>query len=310
MSRAALDLNLIRTFVAVAEAGGFTAAADMLGIARPQVSLQVARLEKALGARLFERTTRRVALAEPGQRLHERCAPLLHALVEATDTEEAARHNLQGRLRIAAPVDHAALVLAPIVADFALLHPQLEIELRASDKVGDLIAEGIDVAFRLGWLRDSSVRASKLGDFEQGVFASPGYLWRAGLPRHPQDLAAHRWIAFTLLRSPLTWQFRGTRGQEVRVRMKAHLRTDSSGVLRALLCSGAGVSCIGVPHVRNEARDGALVRLLPRWALSSGGIYAVFPPGQHIAARSQALVDFVRQRLNAPPLERRANANG
>ena len=294
-----IDLNLIRTFVAVAEAGTFTGAADVLGIARPQVSLQIARFEKSLGVRLFDRTTRRVALTEPGQRMIDRSAPLLHALVEAAEAEGADTLNLEGRLRISAPVDYAVQVLAPILADFTMLHPRLEIELRALDKVVDLVAEGIDVAFRLGWLRESSLRVSKLGEFAQGLVGSRAYLERVGVPRHPDDLADHRWIAFTLLRSPLTWKFQEVGGREVSVRMKAALRTDSPLVLRGLLICGAGVSAIIMGQVQRELQTGELVRLLPKWSLPTGGIYAVFPPGQHISVRSQALVDFVRQRLRS-----------
>lgn len=299
MAGKSLDLNLIRSFVAVADAGSFTSAADLLGVGRPMVSLHVARLEKSLGVRLFDRTTRHVALTDAGSRLLERSAPLLRALLEVADAEGAAAPDLQGRLRISAPVDHAAQVLAPVLVEFSRLHPRLEIELRASDKVGDLVTEGIDVAFRLGWLRNSSLRASKLGDFEQGLVAAPGYLDAAGVPSHPDDLVHHAWVALTLLRSALTWQFRGPKGHEATVRMKALLRTDSPLVLRALLMTGAGISAMALLHVQRELHTGELVRVLPKWALPPGGVFAVFPPGSHIPARSQALVDFVRQQLSA-----------
>lgn len=296
---AADDLNTLRIFVAVAEAGGFTAAAERLGMAKPQVSLQIGRLEQALGRRLFNRTTRRVSLTDDGQRLHAETAPLLQGLLEAIGAVGGEAPVLGGRLRIAATVDHTAHFLAQVVADFSALHPQLQIELRSSDQVSDLVRDGIDVAFRVGWLRDSSLHATRLGDFHQGVLASPAYLARRGTPKHPQELSAHAWIALTLLPSPLTWTFTPESGDAVTVRMRAALRTDSSAALRALLLAGAGISIMNVTQSAGDLHERRLVRVLPRWKLPSGGIHAVFPPGRHRPAAAGAFVEFVRQRLAA-----------
>ena len=299
MSDRLLDLNLIRTFVAVAETGSFTAAADRLDITRPQASQQIARLEQRLGARLFDRTTRRVQLAEAGQRLLANCAPLLHGLHEAAEAVGTASRGLQGRLRVGAPVDHATQVLAPHLAAFAALHQGLDIELRASDRMSDLVEEGIDVAFRVGWLRDSTARAAKLGEFKQVVVAAPQYLAKAGIPQHPEDLASHRWVALTVLRSPLSWTFSHPSSGEASVRMVSTLRTDSAAAMRALLLAGAGVSVVSHLHVRGELDSGALIQMLPAWTLPDGGLYAVLPPGKFIPARSKALVDFMRARISS-----------
>lgn len=288
------DLNLLRTFVTVADAGSFTAAAQRLGVARPQVSLQVRRLETALGGSLFHRTTRRVALTEAGQRLFEQCAPLLRGLSEALAGAGEKAPQLRGRLRIGAPVEHAVQVLPPVVAAFAQAHPGVQVELRASDKVQDLVAEGIDVSIRVGWLRESSSRAARLGEFEQAVLASPAYLTRHGTPRHPADLAGHRWIALTLLAAPLTWTFTKA-AEEVTVRMHAPLRTDSPSVLRALLLNGAGMSIGNLLDLEDEVRRGSLVRLLAPWSLPKGGIYAVYPPGAHVSPASRLFVEFLRR---------------
>ncbi|TCO81340.1 LysR family transcriptional regulator [Plasticicumulans lactativorans] len=298
---AAEDLNHIRIFVAVAEAGSFTAAAERLGLAKAQVSLQVARLETALGERLFNRTTRRVGLTDAGQRLLDACAPLLHGLLAALGSVGAGAPVLSGRLRVSATVDHTVQFLAGVVADFAAQHPALEIELRSSDRLADLVTEGIDVAIRMGWLRDSSLRATPLGAFEQGVVAAPGYLAQHGTPAHPGELAAHRWIALTLLQAPLTWTFTPAAGDAVTVRMRARLRTDSPVALRALLVGGAGVSVVSLLQAADELRDGRLVRVLPDWRLPRGGIFAVYPPGRHRPAAARAFVAFVRERLSGGP---------
>lgn len=299
MTRRVDDLNLVRTFVAVADAGSFTAAADRLGLARPQVSQQIQRLERALGTEVFQRTTRRVALTEPGRVLYEQCRPLLLGIEESLGRIGETNTVLTGRLRISAPVEHAAQVLTPVVRAFAERHPALQIELRATDRVQDLVAEGIDLAIRVGWLRDSSARATKLSEFEQGVLASPDYIRRRGSVRTPEELSGHEWIALTLLPSPLTWSF--TKGADkVSVRMRSRIRTDSPVALRSLLLEGAGVSVGSLLDLGTEMEAGRLVRMLPDWSLPQGGVYAVYPPGAHIAAASRAFVDFLRPRLTTP----------
>lgn len=287
------DLNLLRTFVAVAQFGSFTAGAERLGMARPQVSLHIRRMETALGASLFNRTTRRVALTDAGQRLFERCAPLLRGMQEALVNVGSRSDKLRGRLRIAAPVEHAVQVLSPVVAAFANRHPDVRVELFVSDKVQDLVVEGIDVAIRVGWMRASSSKMTRLADFAQGVLASPAYLTRYGWPETPEDLTHHRWIALTLLPSPLTWTF--TKGASTLVeRMNPSLRTDSAVALRSLLVNGAGISVCSLLHVESEVRNGSLVRVLHDWRLPGGVVHAVFPPGAQVAPAARAFVELLR----------------
>ncbi|OWW19450.1 LysR family transcriptional regulator, partial [Noviherbaspirillum denitrificans] len=290
------DLNSLVVFDAVAESGGFTAAADRLGVAKAKVSVQVARLEAQLDTALFVRTTRKVGLTDAGRRLHEECKPLLQGIQEAIDRAGREEGVLTGTLRIATSVDHAVQALAPAVAEFAALHPALQIDLRTGDRVVDLVEEGIDLAIRLGWLRDSSLRAVKLGEFDQVAVTSPAYLKRAGRPKQPEDLAAHNWIALMLLPTPFTWKFT-KRGETRTVQVKSRLRVDSPGALRTMLRQGAGVSVLDAYSTREDLESGKLVRLFPDWALPRGGIHAVFPPGRHMPPRVRQFVDFYRTRL-------------
>lgn len=294
MSQPLDDLNLLQTFAAVAELGSFTAAAERLDMARPQVSLQVRKMESALGVSLFNRTTRRVALTDAGQRLFDQCAPLLQGMHEALYQVGSVGHGLRGRLRIGAPVEHAVQVLAPKVASFAQRHPDVRVELIVTDKVQDLVAEGIDVAIRVGWMRDTSSKVAKIADFEQGVLASADYLARHGRPQVPEDLAKHRWVALTLLPSPLTWTF-SQANRAVTVRMSPTLRTDSAVALRSLLVHGAGLSVGNLVHVQNEVRSGALVRVLEDWSLPAGVVHAVFPPGAQVVPAARAFIEMLRQ---------------
>lgn len=294
------DLNSLLVFAAVAETGGFTSAAEQLGVAKAKVSLDVSRLEAQLGISLFSRTTRRVALTDAGQMLHAECIPLLRGVQEALSHVGGGGAALTGTLRISAAVDHAVQSLSRAVSTFAQLHPQLQIDLRTSDRVADLVKEGIDLAIRIGWLRDSSLRATQLGEFSQCVVAAPAYLERAGHPKQPEDLARHEWVALSLLPTPLTWKFTSARGGTRTVRMAGRLRTDSSATLRGLLLSGAGVSAMDHFSVAEGLRQGHLVRVLPQWSLPSGGVYAVYPPGRHVPAKVRAFIDFYREFLNSP----------
>jgi DNA-binding transcriptional LysR family regulator len=295
---AAADLNAVLVFAAVAEAGSFTAAAARLGLSKARVSLDVGRLEARLGVGLLARTTRRVMMTEAGARLLDECAPLLRAAQESLG-DLARPGALHGTLRIACTVEHAVQSLAALAAEFARLHPQIHLELRSSDRVEDLVGEGIDLAFRMGWLRDSTLRATRLGSFGQQVVASPDYLRRAGTPRTPADLADMDWVTLSLLPTPQTWRFTGLRGEQRTVRTAGRVRCDSAATLRALLRAGAGISVLDRPGSDELVRSGELVRLLPRWTLPEGGIYAVFAPGRHVQPKVRAFIDFYAQRLEA-----------
>ncbi|KAA1176090.1 LysR family transcriptional regulator [Marinobacter salinexigens] len=288
-----IDLNVLPLFVTTVEAGSFTRAADRLGCTKTKISLNIRALERQLGLALFNRTTRQVTLTEAGHQLYQTCKPLLAQLGESLSDAGTSARMLSGTLRITAPADHAEQSLAPAAAGFSQRHPNLTIELRSGDKVSDMVNEGIDLAIRMGWLKDSSLRAQKLGEFQQSVVASAGYLSEMGIPGHPSELSRHRWVEFTPLPSPLTWSFE--KGSErVLVHMNSHLKVDSTSTIRSLVMSGAGLSVLA-GNVAEQHPE--LVTLLPDWQLPSGGIYAVFPPGSFIPAKVRMFVDFYRQWL-------------
>ncbi len=292
-----IDLNDLLIFTAVIEAGGFSKAAQRLGVAPAKVSLEVARLETRLGAALFTRTTRRVVPTEAGQALHDSCAPLLLQLRAAVDDVHSSATELTGSLRITAPTDLGAQSVAPALASFAALHPALAIDLRTGDRIADLVGEGIDVAIRMGWLRDSSQRAVKLAEFDQYMVAAPAYLRRVGMPETPDELAALEWIALTRLPAPLTWKLTAPDGTAHTLQLRARLRTDSADALRAMVKHGAGVTILHQYAVQSDLRSGDLVQLLPGWTLPTGGTYAVFPPGRHVPRKVHAFVAFYREWL-------------
>ncbi|WP_409525568.1 LysR family transcriptional regulator [Nitrincola sp. MINF-07-Sa-05] len=293
-----LDLNTLPVFLALVEAGGFTAAADRLGCTKTRVSLQIRKLETHLGVALFHRTTRKVHLTEAGEVFYRECQPLLDGIQGALSAVEADDHQLQGELRLTAPEDYAAQVLGQALVEFGKRHPELRIELRSGDRVSDMVQEGIDLAFRLGWLKDSTLRSAKLASFEQFLMASPEYLKMHGTPEHPAELAEHAWVIFTPLTSPLTWTFK--RGDELcKVQMQARFKSNSTASLRALLEAGAGISVMADITAEEDMRTGRLVRILKDWSLPEGGVHAVYPPGRHVPSKVRAFMAFFRSYLQA-----------
>lgn len=292
-----IDLNALGIFDAVVEAGSFTAAAHRLNVAKAKVSVQIARLEQQLGTALFTRTTRRLNLTDAGRQLHEQCQPALLGLQDAIMQVGATNKALTGVLRLAASVMHASQSLAPAVARFAALHPDLRIDLRSNDRISDLVTDGIDLSFRMGWLRDSSQRAIKLSEFEQTLLAAPAYLKKYASPQQPHDLRNHAWIALSLLPSPLTWKFTHVDGEVQTVHMRSRLQVDAPSSLLALLQQGAGISVMESMSANVAIQSGKLQQLLPEWKLPSGGIYAVLPPGRHVPHKVRAFIDFYRAQL-------------
>lgn len=289
-----IDLNTLAIFDCVAEVGSFTGAADRLGVAKAKVSVQIARLERQLGVSLFTRTTRRVALTDAGRALHEQCQPLLRGLADALAEAGSDQGELSGMLRVSTTALQAAHSIGPALVAFAELHPRLHIDLRTGDRVADMVAEGIDLSFRMGWLRDSSQRAIKLGEFSQHVVASPDYLKRHGTPKKPADMTQHGWIALSLLPTPLTWKFSHADGHEALVHMVSRFQVDSPSVLLALAESGAGLTALETMTVQASLDAGTLVVVLPKWRLPNGGMYAVLPPGRHVPPKVRAFIDFYK----------------
>lgn len=290
------DLNALPIFIALVEAGSFTKAAERLGCTKTRVSLQIRQLETRLGATLFHRTTRRVQLTQAGEALYHQCHPLLANLQGALESTVSDTQQLHGELRITAPEDYSSGVLSEVVVAFSRLHPALHIELRSGDQVSDMVQEGIDLAFRLGWLKDSTLRARRLGTFQQYVVAAPSYLKRHGVPAHPKALEAHDWIAFTPLKAPLTWAFKQ---QEtlVNVQMNARLAANSTVSLVALTAAGGGFSVLPDITAEPEIAAGRLARVLAEWSLSEGGVYAVYPPGRHVPAKVRAFMTFFESQM-------------
>jgi len=282
-------LSALRLFVRVARAGTFSRAAREFGLSQPSASRIVATLEGEIGASLFTRSTRALALTEAGAEYLARVEPVLAALDEA---DHAARGTgeLRGVIRVAAASSFTVHALIPRLPDFLKDHPRLRVELLMNDLRQALISEGVDVAFRFGPLDDSTAIARRLGSIQRVLIASPAYLRRAGRPRVPADLNSH-----ALLVGPMAadrWTFEKN-GREVSLRPEARVVVSANEGAVAAAVAGLGIASTGIIAARKPLANRKLVRVLADWETGSVEVHAVFPAGRATKAAARALADHM-----------------
>jgi DNA-binding transcriptional LysR family regulator len=286
----------ISVFAAVVDAGTFAAASELMDMSPPGVSRAIARLERRLKIRLFNRTTRAVYLTEEGRRFYEQVMPHLRGMEEAAATAAGGTATVRGKLRINLDPAFLRIILGPKLDEFMDAHPDLELELIARDQLGDLIMDGFDLALRFGEPRSSSLVARKLLETAVVTVASPLYLDRRGRPAEPQELGrgVHRCLEFRNPETgkPYPWEFHRKRKKLV-VETKGRLTVnDPSSLLNACL-AGAGVAQMLLLGAEPLIREGQLVNLFPEWPDERFPLYAYHPSRHHVPARTRAFLDFI-----------------
>lgn len=287
-------LAAIRAFVSVAEEGGFTAAAEELGLSKSAASRQIAALEDALGAQLLKRSTRSVKLTDGGYAYLERCRALLADLDEADQAVAALQNEPKGLLKINAPMSFGVSHAAPAVTEFMKRYPELQVALILNDRFVDPYDEGFDVTLRIGALEDSSLAARKLAQIEMGLYASPAYLEKHGRPRGPDDLKSHAALHYGKPSSQSAWSLRGAQGG---VSIRYRLCSNNGDALRVAALAGLGIALIPAFLVRDEMQEGSLVPLLDGFEPKPIDLYAIYPPTRFLAAKVRLFIDFLAQRF-------------
>lgn len=291
----------MEVFVRVVETGGLSAAARALRITPSAVSKLMARLEARLGARLLNRSTRKLQLTPEGAAFYARSAQVLADIDEA-EREVTAGAAPRGRVRVNSNVGLGRQLLLPLVPDFLARHPEVTLDIVLTDQVVDLLDERADVAIRVGNLQSSSLMARKLGESRAVVVASPDYLERRGVPTTLQDLAGHDQLDFNFTRSVRNWPFLGPDGQVAYLPGVAAVQVGDGESLRELALAGAGLARMSV---FSAARDIAAGRLIPVLEAFNPGdvleVHVVFlGQGGHLPARVRALIDFLVENLRLP----------
>lgn len=285
--------------VAVVEAGSLAAAARQLGTTTSAVSKRLARLEQRLGARLVNRSSRRLAPTEAGRVFYERCRRVAAELAEAEREARGLGGELRGILRVGVPYTFGQQHLVPLVPEFLAANPGVDLTLVADDRYGDVIEGGLDLVIRTGLAGDSRLKQRKLADDPRTVCATPEYLARHGTPRTPSDLAAHVCMRHALQRPAGRWIFEGHDGSVV-VSVRGRVEANHTGMIRDLVLAGVGLGLLPRFAVVDELSDGRLTAVLEDWRVTPGtGVFALFPDGKHPPAALRAFVAHLAARLPA-----------
>jgi DNA-binding transcriptional LysR family regulator len=284
----------LRAFVATAETGSFTAAADRLGISNRLTSKYVAELEARLGARLLQRTTRKVGLTAAGENLQARAPALLDEVDDMLGEVSESTRGFTGVLRISAPVTFGEVYVQDMLTRFAAPHPQLTIDLRLNDAFVDLASEGIDLAFRVGVLPTSALRQRRLGQMETQMVASPDYLAQHGTPQVPQDLLHHNCIVDTNRSLPTRWVFQRA-GRATTVDVPTRVMVNSARVARDQAVKGLGIAACPAFVLTDALAAGALVPILLDYQPDPLPVSAVYLEGRTLPRKVRALIDFAAQ---------------
>lgn len=298
------ELDAVSTFARVVDAGSMSAAAAALGVPKSTVSRRIARLEEALGVRLLQRTTRRMALTEAGVTFLDRVAPALAAIDEAANEARDVLNEPRGLVRMTAPEDLGADYLGPILADFSRAHPAVEVYVDLSGRMIDLVREGFDLALRASSRVDPSLVARRLADDETALYASPSYLASRPVPRRPRDLATHEHVLFLPPGSSSELHLTGPKGAEEAIKVTGRLSTNQFSLLRELLLQNLGIGLLPAAVAAPVLHHGSLVRVLPDWRGPSGTLYLCHPAGRYLPTKVRVLRDFLVTRFSPPPWHR------
>lgn len=288
------DLENVRVFVRVVETGSFTAAAKALGLPKSSVSRRVGTLEETLGARLLNRTTRKLSMTDAGALYFARASRALGDLDEAAAAVDELQREPRGLLRITLPPDLTGY-FTDLIAQFMAHHPDVQVAALATGRRVDLVGEGFDLALRAGVLADSSMVARKLLDSRLALYASTKYLRAHGMPSSIEALADHNCLLFGIERMTDTWILDGP-GGSVQVEVKGDFACSDFGMLRQACERHMGIARIPFASVAQEQESG-LTRLFPDYSSGAGGVFAVYPTTRHLSPKVRAFIDFARERV-------------
>jgi DNA-binding transcriptional LysR family regulator len=291
------DIAELRTFVSIVGAGSLSAAAREMELALSVVSKRLASLERRAETRLIARNTRRLALTEEGQALYERAQRILAEVDEAEAVLTSGRVQPQGLLRVSAPVAFGRAHVGPVCRDLVLAYPKISIDLVLTDRMVDLIDEGIDVVVRIGPPKDSRLVLRKLIDGYRIVVGAPEYLERRGTPMTPADLEGHECVHYRGVGTH--WRLVDAGGQAIEVRAASRLRSNSGQVALDWALAGCGLVMNSWVDVAADLRTGRLVHVLPEWRSDPAPVCALFPSSRQLSSRVRLFVDAMADRLSA-----------
>jgi DNA-binding transcriptional LysR family regulator len=282
----------LEAFVAVVDRHSFSNAAEKLGVAKSILSRRVSELEKRLGVQLMQRTTRKLSLTDTGRHFYARAVNLLSDLNEAEQIVSEAQISLSGRIKLAAPLGIGIGQLSKPIAEFMTLHTEVEIVVELNDRHVDLVAEGFDLAVRVGHLQDSNLIARKLARVNFAICASPDYLHKHGEPQHPSELSNHQVMFYTNVQVGQQWFFYED-NKRISPRVKYRLSANNGELLARAASHGLAITSGPLFYLQEYIDRGELVPILKAFSNPEAGMYAVYPPGRLVSRRVKMLSDYL-----------------
>lgn len=290
-------LQAMEMFVRVVETGSFSKAAGEFATTQPTVTKQVAAIEARLKVRLLNRNTRGVSLTEAGTLYYDKCKTILREMEEADSVVQLRQGQAQGLLRVGCSVAFGRRVVVPLALEFMRQHPQLKVDLSFEDRYTDLVAQGIDVALRMGKLADSSLGARYLGTNPWLLVAAPKYLRAAGKPRRPADLSDHAALIYSTVQGTDVWRVLSPKGETTTVPLTARLRSNNLSALLAAARSSLGVAALPWYVAAESLKGGKVVEVLKGHSLPEQDIHAVYPSPKLVPGKVQAFIAFLQGRF-------------
>ena len=294
------DLERMAIFARVVETKSFSAAARDLGLSKSLVSKQVTQLEKSLGARLLNRTTRNMSLTEAGAVFYEHCARIVEELEEAKLAVGLLHSEPRGILKMSASVAFGTLHIAPALPAFLSRHPDLKIDLAITDRLVDLAEEGYDVAIRIAAELAPNLVARRLAPVNRKICATPEYFERMGIPETPHDLEHHNCLRYTIFNPQAPWRLKGPDG-EILVETSGNLTLNDDEALSQAVLGGLGVALLPTFIIGNDLQNGRLKSVLSEYIPRERDIYAVYLPNRHLSAKVRAFIDYLIECIGPQP---------
>ncbi|MXS81829.1 LysR family transcriptional regulator [Nitrosomonas oligotropha] len=291
----------MNAFVRVVEAGGISAAADRMDVAKSVVSRRLKELEEHLGVELFHRTTRQMNLTDSGRAFYQQSVRILADILEAEHATSQFHGALKGSLKVAVPLSFGLMHLGPAINEFLQTHPEIEFDLDFNDRQVDLLADGFDLAIRIASLPDSSLIARRLAPIQAVMCASPAYLEHMGEPESPEALIKHRCLVYNLISNIDNWNVYDAAGELIKTRITPYLKASNGEFLRDAAVDGLGIVLMPTFIVYREIERGTLVPLLTEYRYSQLAAYAIYPQTRHLSQRVRAFVDFLVKRFEGMP---------
>ena len=286
-------LDGMRTIVAAVETGSFTAAGERQGISKALVSKYVGQVESRLGVRLFNRSTRRLSLTEEGQRYYDQAVPLLEEFSVMVDNVTGAQSAPRGLLRVSVPQTFGEMSLSPLIPKFLETYPDLSLDLQLSDRMIDMLEEGIDVVIRIGGVDDSSLIARHIKTLPLTLCASPEYIARYGEPLNAEDIMQHTCIIDSNFRIGKQWPIVDPDGQTTSIEVSSNVAVNSPRAVKEIAIAGGGIGMIPRFIIESELQKGVLKEILPGYKTLEFGLFAIYPHRRYLSKKVRCFIDFL-----------------